>query len=201
MSPRLIYFDTETTGVRPEKDRIIELAAYDSATGQIFEQLINPKMAIPAEATKVHKITNAMVANAPDFGQVAKDFMLFCEGDVALIGHNSDGFDLPFLRAEFTRNGLVLPQNWIFVDSLKWARKYRKDLPRHSLQFLRQIYGVAENEAHRALNDVMVLYEVFQAMADDLTTKQVISLLGGPVKRQAILPETKKPALMPTLFN
>ncbi len=46
------------------------------------------------------------------------------------------------------------------------------DLPRHSLQFLREVYGIEKNNAHRALDDVVVLYEVFQKMVDDLSYQQ-----------------------------
>ncbi|MBS0655444.1 MAG: ribonuclease H-like domain-containing protein, partial [Verrucomicrobia bacterium] len=194
MTQRLIYFDTETTHIRADIGRIIELAAYDPVTGKSFEQLINPLMPIPPDASKIHKITDAMVAKAPTFAQVGADFIEFCHGDAVLVGHNCDSFDLPYLRAEFTRNGLILPPHWIFVDSLKWARKYRKDLPRHSLQYLRQIYGIAENEAHRALNDVKVLMEVFQSMIDDLTPEEVVLLLGSSADKMRALPETKKPA-------
>jgi len=177
MSKRAIFFDTETTGTNPHADRIIELAAYDADTGKTFERLINPKIPIPPETMMVHQISDEMVKDAPTFDEVAKEFCQFCQGDIALIAHNADGFDTPFLRAEFKRNGVDFPSEWLFIDSLKWSRRYRKDLPRHSLQFLRQSYGIPANQAHRALNDVMVLYEVFKAMTDDLTCEQIATLL------------------------
>ncbi|MCE5295251.1 MAG: ribonuclease H-like domain-containing protein [Chlamydiales bacterium] len=177
MARRPIFFDTETTGTNPKSDRIIELAAYDSERQRSFEMLINPGIPIPPETIAIHQITDAMVADAADFATVAAEFVAFCDGDVALIAHNADSFDTPFLRTEFTRNGVQMPSDWLFLDSLKWARRYRKDLPRHSLQFLRQTYGIAANQAHRALNDVMVLYDVFKAMTDDLSCDQILNLL------------------------
>ena len=47
--PRPIYYDTETTGIRNDKDRIIELAAYDPIENRTFCHLINPGMPIPKE--------------------------------------------------------------------------------------------------------------------------------------------------------
>lgn len=179
MALRPIFYDTETTGIRSDKDRIIELAAYDSHNDRSFEKLINPGCLIPAEATAIHHITNEMVANAPTFAEVAQEFISFCDGDVVLIAHNNDGFDVHFLRAEFSRSGVEMP-TWNFLDSLKWARRYRKDLPRHTLQFLREMYNIAENNAHRALDDVMVLYKVFSQMTDDLNIEQIFSLLNRP---------------------
>jgi len=184
MAIRPIFFDTETTGTNPKGDRIVELAAYDPVRAVSFEQLINPGIPIPPETIAVHQITDEMVKDAKDFAAVAKDFIAFCDGDIALIAHNADSFDVPFVQHECKRNGVELPAHWLYIDSLKWSRKYRKDLPRHSLQFLRQTYGIQANQAHRALNDVMVLYEVFTAMTDDLSIEEIARLLG----KTALLP-------------
>ena len=176
---RAIFYDTETTGIKTDKDRIIEIAAFDPVRGTTFEKLINPGIPIPPDATAIHKISDAMVAEAPTFAQVAREFVEFCEGDVVLIAHNNDNFDFPMLRNEFVRHQVEFPV-WKFMDSLKWARRYRGDLPRHTLQFLREIYGIAANNAHRALDDVIVLHQVFQLMTDDLNTEQIFTLLNRP---------------------
>src|SRR5262245_27750424 len=136
MAKRPIYYDTETTGIKTDKDRIIEIAAFDPQRNRTFEKLINPGIPIPPDATAIHNITNAMVANCPGFVEIGKEFIEFCDGDVFLIAHNNDTFDLPFIKQEFSRASLPMP-SWLFLDSLKWARRYRADLPRHSLQFLR----------------------------------------------------------------
>lgn len=179
MKLRAIFYDTETTGIRAEKDRIIEIAAFDPLNNTSFERLINPGCSIPQEATAIHHISDEMVSSAPTFGKVSEEFCQFCEGDVVLIAHNNDAFDFHFLKAEFDRINTPLPA-WKFLDSLKWARRYRKDLPRHSLQFLREIYHVEANNAHRALDDVIVLYKVFKAMTDDLMIDEIFSLLNVP---------------------
>lgn len=179
MAIRPIYYDTETTGIRTDKDRIVEIAAFDPVLGTTFEMLVNPGISIPAEASAVHHISDAMVADKPGFAEVAVAFQSFCTGDVVLIAHNNDSFDLPMLRNEFARYEIPLPE-WKFFDTLKWARRYRPDLPRHSLQFLREAYGVAANNAHRALDDVIVLHQVFSQMIDDLSIEEVLSLLNKP---------------------
>src|SRR5262245_46554989 len=109
MPLRAIYYDTETTGVKSEKDRIIEIAAYDPALNRRFEKLINPGCPIPPDAIAIHHITDEMVASAPSFAQVGAEFMEFCQGDVVLIAHNNDSFDYPFLRHEFNRHQIPLP--------------------------------------------------------------------------------------------
>lgn len=176
MAKRLIYYDTETTGTRADQDRIVEIAAYDPEKECTFEKLINPGVSIPSEASAIHGITDEMVSSAPSFAEVGAEFIAFCEGEVVLCAHNNDNFDRHFLIHEYKRHALELP-SFPMVDSLKWARKYRSDLPRHNLQFLRQIYGIEENNAHRALDDVIVLFQVFSAMIDDLSVETVLELL------------------------
>ncbi len=133
-------------------------------------------MPIPKEATAIHNITDAMVATAPNFKQVAEEFMDFCSGDVVLIAHNNDAFDKLFLDAECKRNDLIVPP-WSYLDSLKWARKYRPDLPRHSLQHLREVFNIPANQAHRALDDVIVLHKVFMHLIGDLSIEDALSLM------------------------
>ncbi len=178
---RAIFYDTETTGVRSANDRIIELAAYDPERDRTFVELINPGCPIPAEASAVHHISDEMVADKPSFGEVGERFVQFCEGEVVLVAHNNDGFDKHFIRCEFERSGVTLP-GWHYFDTLKWARRYRPDLPRHNLQFLRETYGFEANQAHRALDDVIILHKVYQMMVDDLTIDQAYALLN--VKRK-----------------
>jgi DNA polymerase III subunit epsilon len=176
MTLRPIYYDTETTGVKVDKDRIIEIAAYDPVLNRTFERFVNPGCPIPPEATAIHKITDDMVASAPSFVEIGAEFIDFCSGDVVLIAHNNDTFDLLMLKHEFNRHQLTMP-SWKFLDTLKWARRYRPDLPRHTLQFLREIYGIPANNAHRALDDVIVLHQVFSLMIDDLPIEDVYQLL------------------------
>ena len=189
-SCRFIFYDTETTGLKAEKDRIVEIAAYDPLKEAYFEELINPNCPIPAEASAVHKITDEMVASAPSFTEVSQKFIDFCQGDAILVAHNNDNFDIHFLRHEFLRSQIPMP-SWKFLDSLKWARRYRNDLPRHTLQFLREIYGIAANNAHRALDDVIVLQKVFQMMTGDLSVSEIYHLLN---KRSHF---AKAPEVMP----
>ena len=176
---RPIYYDTETTGIRNDKDRIIELAAFDPVENRTFCQLINPHIPIPKEATAIHNISDEMVASAPSFKEVAEAFTAFCPPETVLIAHNNDAFDKLFLEAEFKRANVPIPP-FRYLCTLKWARKYRNDLPRHTLQSLREVYGFPANQAHRALDDVIVLHQVFTAMIDDLPMEKVLDLLAKP---------------------
>lgn len=176
---RPIYYDTETTGVRNDRDRIVELAAFDPVDNRSFCTFINPGIPIPPEASAIHHITDEMVKEAPSFQGAAELFLAFCPENAVLIAHNNDAFDKLFLEQEFKRAGMEFP-SFKFIDTLKWARRYRSDLPRHTLQHLREVYGFPANQAHRALDDVIVLHQVFSALIDDLPMDRVFELLQKP---------------------
>lgn len=180
MNFKPIFYDTETTGVRPDKDRIIEIAAYDPMRNESFVQFINPGIPIPPESTAICKITDEMVKDADSFAIVGQKFIDFCGADAVLIAHNNDRFDKPFLEYETKRCSLQLP-SWKYLDTLKWSRKYRPDLPSHALQNLREVYGIEANQAHRALDDVVILHKIFTMMTGDLTFDQVMTLIEQPL--------------------
>src|SRR5690349_1841630 len=126
MAERIIYYDTETTGTRPDKDRIIEIAAYDPDRNESYVQFVNPGCTIPLEVTSITSITDEMVAGAPPFEEVGRQFVEFCGPDAILIAHNNDRFDKLFLENEYARVKVPLP-SWKYLDTLKWSRKYRCD--------------------------------------------------------------------------
>jgi DNA polymerase-3 subunit epsilon len=176
MAPRPIYYDTETTGLKHEKDRIIEIAFYDPVKDQSFVSFVNPEMPVPEESVKICGITTDMVKDAPTFKELIDEMEAFCSRDCILIAHNNDTFDVHFLKSEYARAKRAMPE-YLFIDSLKWARKYRPDLPKHNLQYLREVYKIEENQAHRALDDVIVLHQIFSQMIDDLPINKVHSLI------------------------
>ncbi|GAB5410959.1 MAG: DUF3820 family protein [Chlamydiales bacterium] len=184
---RPIFYDTETTGIRTDRDRIVEIAAFDPEENRTFVSFVNPQMPIPPESTAITNITDSMVADAPLFSQVAQEFVDFCGEDIVLIAHNNDSFDKPLMENEFARHKVEIPK-WRYFDSLKWARRYRPDLPRHTLQHLREVYGFAENNAHRALDDVIILHKVFMQMVDDLNIETVLHLMSQKGPKVRVMP-------------
>lgn len=184
---RPIYYDTETTGVRPERDFIIEIAAFDPVQNRTFCSFVNPQIPIPEEVTAITSITDDMVKDAPTYKEVGKAFMEFCGQNVILIAHNNDSFDKHFLDNEAARHNLPMP-SFQYIDSLKWARRYRPDLPKHNLQYLREMFQIPKNQAHRALDDVIVLYKIFSQMIDDLAVEQVYDLLYNTKPQAPVMP-------------
>ena len=69
-----VVFDTETTGLLPHKDEIVQIGAVRVVKGKIVEgeqldTLVDPGIPIPLASTKVHKVNDSMVQGAPDTRQ------------------------------------------------------------------------------------------------------------------------------------
>ncbi len=150
-------FDVETTGMSPCGDRIVELAALRiecSGAELEFGSLINPGRLIPPRVTAIHHITDAMVADAPDFHAIGREFCDFAAGST-LVAHNAR-FDLGFLQESLHRCGLP-PWDGKTLDSVRLLRRTHPGLPSYALQTLRVHFRLDSEPgmaAHRAGSDV-----------------------------------------------
>lgn len=174
-----ILFDLETTGLKPEAERIIEVAFLNVETGASLVSFVHPQRPIPYEAQTICNITDAMVAQAPPFEQIIDQICQFCPEGSLLVAHNGINFDSKFLQEEFQRCARTLP-NWRIFDTLHWVRRFRPDLPKYSLQYLRDMCGIPANQAHRALDDVHVMQKVCEILFDDLSWEQAYKMLSLP---------------------
>lgn len=154
-------FDTETSGLDPKQHRVVEVGAirFDSR-GIIarFNVLINPKIQMLAEVTKINGITDAMLEGQPEPSQAIPDFLRFV-GDSALIAHNAP-FDIAFINEELSRLGLTSLTNRV-LDTRIFAREMFPGLPKYALQDLARRFGITALEAHRAEDDARVCMELF----------------------------------------
>ena len=104
----LAVFDIESTGVNAEHDRIVEIAVlkvFPDGRKQNNVRRLNPQIPIPAGATAIHGISDADVADAPTFSDIADKLYAYL-ADCDLAGYNITGFDIPILEAEFQRAGI-----------------------------------------------------------------------------------------------
>ena len=162
----LIFFDLETTGINITKDKIVEISyikIYPNGKKETKTLRINPGMPIPPESTQIHHITDADVANAPTFKEVAKDLANTFEGcDVA--GFNSNRFDLPLLSQEFLNAGVDIDfsrRKFIDVQTI-----YHKMEQRNLSAAYKFYCGKNLEDAHSALADTAATYEVLKAQLD-----------------------------------
>ena len=165
-------FDLETTGMSAVNDRIVEIAALRverDGTISRFHSLVHPGCPIPPAATRVHHIDDAMVAEAPKFVRIARDFLNFAEGSV-LVAHNAR-FDLAFLQESLARCGMPLWRGDT-MDSLRLIRKTHPGLPSYSLQNLRKIFMLEDSvdgmQAHRSAADVEWTVQILKISLNSL---------------------------------
>ncbi len=162
---REIVLDTETTGFDPlNGDRIVEIGGVELVnfvpTGKVFHGYYNPERDMPAEASRVHGLTDDFLADKPVFASAVDDFLTFIE-DSPLVIHNAP-FDMGFLNAELSRLGFKpLPLSRA-VDTLTMARQMFPGAP-NSLDALCKRYGIdtSARDFHGALLDARLLAEVY----------------------------------------
>lgn len=175
--PLVISFDLETTGRETSTCRIIEIAAMNCATGEVWSTLVNPGVGelVPADITEITSITTEMVKepSVPIFADVARQFHAVvatweaaAELPPLLVAHNGRSFDTPFLVHEHRRAGLAMPAHWRFGDSVLLARAVlgasRDTNPAggNSLGQLVSYFQLPQLQAHRAESDARMLRDL-----------------------------------------
>jgi len=163
----IVVFDTETTGVDTDRDRIVQFAAIklDESGSEVdrMKLLIYPQVHIPSAATAIHGISDPDVDGKPDFPFYADSILAFI-GDADLCGHNMIAFDLPLLLAELKRCGrhMTLDGRRLF-DTMEI---FRVDVP-HTLEGALKYYAGQSigDDAHDAMVDTNACADVFARQA------------------------------------
>ncbi len=156
-------FDTETTGLNPLVDRVIEIGAVKfncNGVIQTYDQLINPKIQLRQYITELTHITDEMLVSKPVFFEAAKSFLDFIDGSI-LVAHNAQ-FDLRFINAELARLNKSPLKNQA-IDSLRFARTTfpKPETTSWKLGSLAEKLAVEVKNAHRAEDDARVCMEIF----------------------------------------
>jgi len=201
---REIIFDTETTGLDKNEDRIIEIGCVELdnrfPTGRTFHVYVNPQgRQIHPDALAVHGISSEQLADKPTFPEIVEDFLNFTNG-ARLVAHNAM-FDLGFINAELDRTGQLPISVDRIVDTLALARRKHPIGP-NSLDALCKRYGIdnSRRTLHGALLDSEILADVyieliggkqgalgFGSISDNMTTE---------VKKDNSNPGSVKPRLI-----
>ena len=175
----IAVIDFETTGFDEAVDRVVEIGVACFYRGQLTQTkswLVQPGMPIPESAVNVHGITDAMVANAPRFEQVAEELRQ------TLVGHLPAAynalFDRKFMLAEMGRAGIargLVPASAIppavdpkvvWVDPLVWVRELMSDEKSKRLGDVCEKLGIPLSDAHRAWADAEAAGRVLSALSE-----------------------------------
>ncbi|MGC9386049.1 MAG: 3'-5' exonuclease [Hydrogenovibrio sp.] len=171
MPDRFVCFDCETTGLNPQKDRIVSLSALKMdgdriQTSQSLNLLIQQSESISAESIQVHHIRNMDVANSEHVYQTEieamRDFLAFIEGRT-LVGYYL-AFDVAMVNQIIQPwLGISLPNPQIEVSGLYYEhamKKYHRSCvePNIDLGFdaILQNLGIPNLGQHDAYNDALM---------------------------------------------
>lgn len=157
---RFVVVDIETTGLSPQKDKIIEIAAVKFENFQAvgtFSTLINPQIPIPQRITELTGITQVDVCLAPTWQEKMLEFVQFI-WNYPLVGHNITSFDIRFIENAI---GKELPNP--LIDTLDYSRTVFPVFPTHKLSYLKEALFINVDTSHRALDDVKTTFFLLAA--------------------------------------
>lgn len=161
-----VALDTETTGLDARSARLVQIGAVRIEDGKVrrersFETLLNPGMPIPTASTAVHGISDADVAAAPRFADVAGDLASFL-GQAVVVGHTI-GYDLMILQREAVLAGRPwrVPRT---LDVRVLAELAKPSLAQYDLDRIASILGVGIEGRHTAMGDAVATAQVYTAL-------------------------------------
>lgn len=167
-----LVLDTETTGL-DESAEIVEISLIDCTGTVLMDTLVRPRLPIPDEASAIHGITSAMVANAPSWLQIRDQFLELVAGRPIVI-YNADydtriicqtnaayGVPRPVLDARCAM--LAYAEHWGQWDDRRSNWKWQR------LTAAAEQQGVIpEGQAHRSLADCRMTLGIIRAMAQEV---------------------------------
>lgn len=178
----LAFVDLETTGANAETDRITEIGIitlHDGVTAE-WSQLVRPEVPISPFIEQLTGISNAMVANAPRFADIADEVQQRLDGHLFL-AHNAR-FDFGFLRQEFRRLGREFRAT--VICTVKLSRKLYPQHHKHSLDSLIARHGLHMESRHRALADARAISQFWEIarreIAPEAFSAAIAALLSPP---------------------
>lgn len=173
------FVDLEMTGLDPAKDRVVEVCIERVRGGAVEARLytlVRPETLAKAELSAissadahdaakdpvgnahVHGIFAEALRDAPTFGEIAPQVAALFDGAI-LVAHGAS-WDVAFLEAEMARAGAPMPLAH-YIDTLNLSRR-TFGLKKHSLEALREHFGLDRSRAHRADADVAALRVVWE---------------------------------------
>ncbi len=150
-----VIIDVETTGLDPQRDRIIEIGAVKIKRGLVldeFSSLIQPERPIPEEVTQLTGIDGELLTDAPRLAEVMPALEEFVDGGW-LVAHNAP-FDQHFLAPHWQED-----RSWL--DTLVLAQIFFPAQGSYSLENLCRSLEIDHPRAHRALGDAQATGELF----------------------------------------
>jgi DNA polymerase-3 subunit epsilon len=193
-APCLAFLDLETTGTAAARDRVTEVGIVRVDEDGVISEwstLVDPECSIPPEIQALTGITNAMVAGAPTFGQIADQVAARVAGSI-MVAHNAR-FDYGFLKHEFARLGRAFTAK--ALCTVKLSRRLYPDAGHHNLDAIVARHALPANDRHRALGDARILWAFVQALYRDKAPEEIEAATRRVLRTPSLPPQLPPDAL------
>lgn len=165
-----VVLDTETTGIRGE---ICQIAIINSSGDVLLDTLVKPSDSIPSDATRIHGISNADVADAPTWADITDRVEELLTGQHVVV-YNAK-FDRGRMHQSAENAGLpkvdwkTFSTWWcameLFAEEYGDWNDYHGSYRWQKLSTAATHYGIPVVDAHTALADCQMTLQVVKAMA------------------------------------
>lgn len=166
-----VVLDTETTGLSPDTDKVVEIALLKISDGEIVDEyctLVNPQQPINPRASKINGIYDDDVKDAPLYDEVGAKIAAFL-GNSTIIGHNVK-FDLGFMGGLLKNVTLREDITWKYVDTINLAKAAYPDMRNYKLQTLVKELSIDTEGVHRARADALATWKLFELCRKELSS-------------------------------
>jgi exodeoxyribonuclease X len=179
---RIVIIDTETTGLDPATDRVVQIAAAlveidpvdgtGTNSGLVGSSMVNPRRPIPPEASAVHHILDKHVVDAPDLDRALEAVLgLFWRESVTMVAAHNCRFDMGFLP--------MLKEGRQWIDTYRCALHVWPDAPNHQNWTLFYWRGLRRDgivNPHSADADVLATADVLCELLKERPVDELLTL-------------------------
>ncbi len=192
--------DIETTGGHAAGNGITEIAICIHNGINVIDRyhtLINPNQKIPVYITALTGISNAMVASAPTFEEVADEIYAYLH-DAVFVAHNVN-FDYSFIKHQLKNSGYDL--NVKKLCTVRLGRKIFPGLPSYSLGNFCRSMGIEIENRHRAGGDADATAKLFTKMLQQEGAQQHVDKMLKKTSSEQWLPTHLEKGVIDALPN
>lgn len=179
--------DIETTGGHAFSNGITEIAIVlhngKEIEGQ-YQTLVNPLMPIQRYVQSLTGITDAMVANAPLFADVAPQIFNLLK-DRVFIAHNVN-FDYAYVKQHLKEAGYELTQPKLCT--IRLSRKIFPGLKKYGLEALCMEMNIPNKQRHRAVGDALATTQLFELLLKHDNSGELKKMMKKGSKEQYLPP-------------
>lgn len=181
----LNFVDIETTGLHYNQDQMIEIAVVKLENHKeidSYETLIKPTIPLNPYAQKIHGITESMLRDAPQFGDISQELYDFLQ-DGIFVAHNAR-FDYSFVKNTFASHGIEFETP--YACTVKLSRYLYPQYPRHGLSSVSQRHHIIIKDRHRAMGDTAATVQFYHIARQENDEKSFIEAFEKSMLQKSI---------------